>query len=193
QNPHADIGVVHPDGNINMIVHQAAMEAFPWRGTVLAVHLNRFFSVALGLGTVMITYALVRTIFPERPEVALGATALNAFLPMFLFISGSVNNDNLSNLLGNLLTLLIVLLLKAQSLPSIRTYVIIGLVAGAGLLSKFNIGFLLPLVALALLVVSLRSRNWRPLVIGGLISGGLSIVIAGWWYLRNVQLYGDPT
>ena len=193
QNPHADIGVVHPDGNVNMIVHRSDMEAFPWHGTVLAVHLIRFFSVALGLGTVIVTYALARTIFPERLEVALGAAALNAFLPMFLFISGSVNNDNLSNLLGNLLTLLIVLLLKAQSLPSIRTYIFIGVVAGAGLLSKFNIGFLLPLVALALIVVSLRLRSWRPIILGGLISGGLSIAIAGWWYLRNIQLYGDPT
>ena len=58
----------------------------------------------LGLGTVIVTFLLARELFPTRPEVALGAAALNAFLPMFLFISGSVNNDNLSNLLGNLLT-----------------------------------------------------------------------------------------
>jgi hypothetical protein len=142
---------------------------------------------------VIVTYALARAIFPERPEVALGATAINAFLPMFLFISGSVNNDNLSNLLGNLLTLQIVLLLQAKSLPSLRTYAFIGIVAGAGLLSKLNIGFLIPLVALALLTISIRLRNWRPLVVGGLISGGLTVAIAGWWYLRNAQLYGDPT
>src|SRR5690606_20497320 len=45
----------------------------------------------------------------------------------------------------------------------------------------------------ALLVVCLRFRSWRPLVVGGLVSGGLTILIAGWWYLRNAQLYGDPT
>ena len=193
QNPHADIGVIRPDGNVNMMVHHADLEAFPWRGTVLAVHIARFLSIALGLGTVIVTFLLARELFPKRPEIALGAAALNAFLPMFLFISGSVNNDNLSNLLGNLLTLLIVLLIKIERLPRYRMYVLIGMVAGAGLLAKLSFGFLIPLVALALLIVTLRFRNWRPLLIGGLISGGLTMVIAGWWYLRNQQLYGDPT
>src|SRR5262249_16021773 len=58
QNPHADIGVIRPDGNVNMIVHRTEAEAFPWRGTVLAVHLARFLSIALGLGTVIVTFLL---------------------------------------------------------------------------------------------------------------------------------------
>jgi 4-amino-4-deoxy-L-arabinose transferase-like glycosyltransferase len=193
QNPHADIGVVRPDGNMNMIVHHTETEVFPWHGTVLAVHVIRFFSVALGLGTVIVTYQLAKEVFPEQPLVALGAAALNAFLPMFLFISGSVNNDNLSNLLGNLLTLLIVRLVKTQTLPNWKFYTLIGVVAGGGLLAKLNIGFLIPLVVMGLLTVSWRFRSWQPVVIGGIISSGLTIMIAGWWYLRNAQLYGDPT
>jgi 4-amino-4-deoxy-L-arabinose transferase-like glycosyltransferase len=195
QNPHADIGIIRPDGNANMIVHRVEAEAFPWRGTTLAVHIIRFFSIALGLGTVLVTYLLAREIFPDKPIVALGAATFNAFLPMFLFISGSVNNDNLSNLLGNLLTLLSVRLIKVEDRKTLRwqTYTLIGIVAGAGLLAKLNIGFLIPLVGLAMLVVSLRLRDWRPLILGGVVSGGLTIAIAGWWYLRNQQLYADPT
>ncbi len=192
-NPHADIGVVRPDGNANMITHRVAAEAFPWQGTVLAVHLVRLLSVALGALTVIVSYLLASEVFPNWPLVAVGAAALNAFLPMFLFISGSVNNDNLSNLLGNLLTLLIVRLLKAQIRPHWTTYIILGVVTGAALLSKLNVGFLIPLIALALLIVSLRLRDGRPLLVGGIISGALTIAIAGWWYLRNEQLYGDPT
>ncbi len=207
-NPHADIGVVRPDGNVNMMVHRPGAEAFPWHGTTLAVHVARFFSILLGLGTVIVSYALAREIFPGWPLAALGAAALTAFLPMFLFISGSVNNDNLSNFLGNLLTLLIVRLLKTaahptpfrsenrasvSSHPGLQNYVLIGVITGAGLLAKLNLGFFIPLVALALLVVSLRQRDWRPLIMGGVISGGLTILIAGWWYFRNWQLYDDPT
>ena len=188
-NPHADIGLVLPDGNVNMITHRDE----PWRGTVLAVHVVRFFSIALGLGTILVTYMLGHEIFPDTPIIRLGAAALVAFLPMFLFISGSVNNDNLSNLLGNLLLLLVIRLMKATELPHWRDYATLGIITGAGLLSKLNIGFMIPLVALALLIVSVRLRNWRPFVIGGLISGGLTIVIGGWWYLRNQHLYGDPT
>src|SRR5690606_25431443 len=115
----------------------------------------------------------------------LGAAALVAFLPMFLFISGSVNNDNLSNFLGNLLLLLIIRLLMATHMPRLRDYALIGVITGAGLLAKFNIGFLILLVVVALAVVSYRQRSLRPFLIGGGISGALTILIAGWWYLRN--------
>ncbi len=192
-NPHADIGVVRPDGNANMIVHRAESESFPWHGTALAVHIARFFSIVLGLGTVLVTYWIALEIFPEQPIIALGAAALNAFIPMFLFISGSVNNDNLSNLLGNLLTLLVVRLLKTRDLPNWRTYALLGVFSGAGLLAKLNLGFFIPVIALGLLVLSIRLRNWRPVMVGGLISGGLTIIIAGWWYWHNWQMYNDPT
>lgn len=192
-NPHADIGVVRADGNANMIVHRINEEAFPWTGAVLALYLSRFFSIVLGLCTIWVTFSLARTLFPERGEVAVGAAVLNATLPMFLFISSSVNNDNLSNLLGNLLTLLVVRLLAAKHSPSRQDFVMIGLAAGAGMLAKFNIGFMLPIIALVYLILSLRHRSPRPLVEGGLISGGLTLLIAGWWYVRNLSLYGDPT
>ncbi len=192
-NPHADIGLVRPDRNANMIVHRASAEAFPWQGAALAVHVARFFSIALGAATVAVTFALARELFPDWGVAAVGAAALNAFIPMFLFISGSVNNDNLSNFLGNFLTLLTVRLLKTTRLPRWRDYVVLGIAVGAGLLAKLNLGFIIPLVGLALLVASVRCRDWRPLVVGGAVAGSLTLAIAGWWYVRNWQLYGDPT
>jgi hypothetical protein len=63
-NPHADIGVIVPDGNYNMAIHDPAVESFPWRGTALALHLVRFLSVALGAVTVAMTHALTRELFP---------------------------------------------------------------------------------------------------------------------------------
>ncbi|MBL8131118.1 MAG: glycosyltransferase family 39 protein [Anaerolineae bacterium] len=192
-NPHADIGVMRPDGNVNMIVHRLDAEVFPWRGTVLAVHMARFLSVILGTATVWVTFALARSLFPHRPEIILGATAMNAFLPMFLFISGSANNDNLSTLLGNLVTLQIVLLLRSKHPPRWRAYATLGISIGAGMLAKFNIGFHIPLVMLCLLLLSWRYRSLTPLLVGGVTAGGLTVLIAGWWYLRNALLYGDPT
>ena len=159
-NPHADIGVVKPDRNANWVVHQAALAAFPWRGTVLAVHIIRFFSVLLGLGTVIVSYRLGRELFPDDPHIALGAMALTAFLPMFLFISGSVNNDNLSNFLGNLLTLQVIRLLKSPQ-PTLRQYALLGISAGCGLLAKLSLGFFIPIIGLALLLLSLQRKDWK--------------------------------
>src|SRR5258708_21606370 len=112
---------------------------------------------------------------------------------MFLFISGSVNNDTLSNALGSVLLVLIVRLVKRRDTPALRDLILIGLVGGAGLLAKFNIGFMLVRVALGLAVVAYRLKSWRPFIVGALVTGGLTVIIAGWWYVRNQQLYGDPT
>ena len=193
-NPHADIGVVVPDGNANMVAHDTAREAFPWSGTALAMHIVRFLSILMGLGTVLLAYALGRELFPATPALALAAAAFVAFNPMFLFISAVINNDNLSTLLATALLLMVVRLInRSDSAPEPRLYVLIGVTAGAGMLAKYQIGFMLPLIALALLIVSLRTRDWRPVVIGGAVSGGLTILIAGWWYWRNYDLYGDAT
>ncbi len=190
-NPHADIGVMPPDGNINMIVHRPDERRMT--GSLLALQVSRLFSVVLGGGTVFMTYRLGRELFPDRREIALSAMAFNASLPMFLFISGSVNNDNLASFLGALLTIVVIRLLRKEQIVSVTNYGILGIAAGTGLLAKLNLGFFIPVIALSLILVSLRQRNWRPVVIGGFISGGLTVLIAGWWYLRNWQLYGDPT
>lgn len=192
-NPHADIGVIVPDGNANMMVHDPARESFPWHGAALAVHLVRLLSVALGGLTVWMTYLLACELFPITRAIALGAAAITAFNPMFLFISGSVNNDNLSTALASVLLVLIVRLIKQTGKPSVRQLILIGVIAGAGLLAKFNIGFLLPFVALALAIRAWRLRDARVLIVGGAITGGLAVLIAGWWYVRNAQLYGDVT
>ena len=83
-----------------------------WRGTALAIHLIRFLSVLMGAGTVYLGYRLLLEIWPERWGLALAAAALTAFNPMFLFISGAVNNDNLAMLLCALGIWLLVRLVK---------------------------------------------------------------------------------
>lgn len=97
-NPHVDNGIVTPDGNINLAVHTPAEQA--WTGTALAVKLIRLLGVLMGSGTVLCTYLLARELRPQWPWLAVAAAALVAFNPMFLFISGAVNNDNLANLLA---------------------------------------------------------------------------------------------
>lgn len=192
-NPHADIGIIRPDGNLNRLVHHPQNEAFPSSGSVLASYILRFFSLILGGMTVFVSYHTAKLIFPEKPTLALGAAGINAFIPMYIYISASVSNDNLSTLLANLLLFLLIRLLLQDETPTWGNYVLIGLITGMGLLSKLNIGLLIPIVAFVLLVISIRKRDWQPFIFGGLISGGLTILIAGWWYWRNCQLYHDPT
>ncbi len=202
-NPHAKRGIPLAADNKNMIVH-TDRERLPWRGTVLAVALVRFFSLLLGAGTVGCTFLLARRLLPDEPGLALMATAFNAFLPMFLFISASVNNDNLVVFLASLALLWMVAWVQEGgsrwSLP------ILGGLIGLACLSKLSGLALLPLAGLALALPFVQKmwatemadrKFYRAALTGWLVDFGLlllpALLVAGWWYLRNWQLYGEPT
>ena len=214
-NPHVDNGVITLDGNINLVVHDPGREAFPWRGTVLAVHLARLLSVGMGAATIWLTYRLALELFPPArgcpPCVpparggdtggawfALSAAAVVAFTPMFLFISSAVNNDNLAVLLCTLALLLIVKRLRAPEEPAtlgfrVGRWIPLGTVLGLAALTKTSALALLPVTALTVAVVAWKRRSWLELVAGALGTAVPLLLIAGWWYLRNIQLYGDVT
>ena len=199
-NPHVDNGIITEDGNTNLVVH-SSREAFPWRGTVLAVHVVRLLSVLMGAGTVLLTYLIAKELLPHREDVALGAAAITAFNPMFCFISGAVNNDNLTMLLCSLVLWQLIRLVKMQipnpksQIPNLRQVIghwsLPGIVLGLAVLTKESALGLLPLTALAISYVSWRRRSWRIFFTGGVITAGLVALIAGWWYWRNQVLYGD--
>ena len=119
-NPHVDTGILTTDGNINLVALNPSAGQFS--GTLLAVKIIRVFSVGLGALTVLLTYVIASRVTPNRSDIPLVAAGLNAFTPMFVFISGSVNNDNLAIPLASLgLVLLIELMQWAVSFyPALR-------------------------------------------------------------------------
>jgi len=145
----------------------------------------------LGAVTVLSTYLLAREIFPQDKALALGAASINAFIPQFLFINGAVNNDGAVTAASSIVLLLVVRLMKAE--PNWKRYLGLGLVLGLAALTKLS-GLGLVAVALAgLLMVAMKRRSPRVLIEGGAIILLSVLLIAGWWYLRNWSLYGDPT
>jgi 4-amino-4-deoxy-L-arabinose transferase-like glycosyltransferase len=213
-NPHVDNGIITQDGNINLVVHDP--DADPWQGTLLAVRLIRLLSVLLGACTVYLTYCIAREVAPNRPEIALGAAAINAFTPMFLFISGAVNNDNLVVPLASLALLLMIRLVAAgreplaagktppaasRQRPTARL-LLLGLVIGLAGLTKVTALGLLAL-AWGTIFIWLWQRSNQQITLKSLLRLLVLttahwllvtlpfLLIAGWWYLRNWQLYGD--
>ena len=187
-NPHADVGKITLDGNVSMVVH-TANEGFPYRGTVLAVHIVRWLSVLMGAVTVWLTYLIAHAVFPSSKEVAFLAAALTAFNPMFLFISGSVNNDNLAIMLCTLALFMILRLDEGRL--TVQRLALLGLVIGLAVLSKVSAAGLFPLAGLILLIVSWRARNLWTFLWGGMTLVAMVALVAGWWMVRNWQLYGD--
>ncbi len=194
RNPHANLGIPLQLGNKNRWVHGEG-EGWPWHGMTLAVHLLRFLSILLGCGTVYFAFRLARLALPAQPGLALAAAALTAFTPQFIFISASVNNDNLVIFLAALALWLLARTCCGQPDPimSWRDSVVLGVVLGLAALTKLNSLGLWLLAAVVLGVSALRGGQTRQGL--GRVAAMLSIAvaIAGWWYVRNWRLYGDLT
>lgn len=177
---------VHPNPSSAFLIPATGTNAFrflPAEGGASAIHLIRMVSVVLGMVTVVMTYALAY-MMTERRDVALVAASLTGFLPQFTFLAGSVNNDNLAAAFGALAMFLIV---RASRLGSVRDrdWFIIGLVVGGALLAKSSLLVLVPVVYLAILARG-KGRARSSLV----VASGL-VISSGWYFTRNLILYGD--
>ena len=177
-------------GGINLYYHSTP-EAFPYRGTTLAVHLARLLNTLCGVVTVLATFLAAREIFPRSAVFALGAAAVVAFNPQFLFTAGSVSNDGLLAMLCALGTWLLLRMLRRNDL-SRRDALWLGLVAGLAAAAKSSgLAFAVP-AALTVAVTARRRQSWAILWRGcAAVASGI-ILLGGWWYLRNLGLYGDP-
>ena len=189
RNRHAYVGDPNQILNKNLMIHQPELEAFPWHGTILAIYLIRFGSLLMGGLAVWLTVRLGTTLFDE--QVGLLAGALIAFNPMFLFVSGAVNNDALANLLGVMGLNLLVWLWQKRAFGWWESAGI-GLLLGLGVLSKLSLGGLGLLFAI-LLVWQGRKAGGRWLLVNAGIIGVTMLLVAGWWFWRNLTLYGDFT
>ncbi len=190
-NPHRAIGEPDATINRNYLLHHRQAERFPWRRSILALHIARLFSVFLGAVTVYAVYRTLHLLLP--PESALLGAAFAAFLPQFVFISGTVSNDNAINASAALVLWQLTAMLAEGDRPPRRTRLLgLGVALGLALLSKLSGLGLVAVVGLAILWLAWRSRSVRLIFDAALWTAMPLILIAGWWFVRNGWLYGDP-
>ena len=144
----------------------------------------RLLSVVLGAGVVALAYVVGRAVF-GRVAPALAVAAFVAFLPQHLAILGSVNNDALSELI--IAAILALLVTPWPDGPAIRRLLALGLLLGAGFLTKGQAYLMAPVAALFLLLRPQRSprplRSWLLVFIPALLLGALV-------WGRNAAVYG---
>jgi 4-amino-4-deoxy-L-arabinose transferase-like glycosyltransferase len=196
-NPYAGIGdPLRPD-NKNRVLHDLDEERWPYSADALFVHLVRGISTLMAAGTLVAVYRLGQFVFPDRRGIALGMMGLVAFIPQFLFLSASINNDNLVILIAAWVLVLLSKWLspmassKMAALPGWRSLAGLGILLGLGPLAKFSGLLLWPLAGAMMLWLAWRERRFRWLIPAGLTVFGLALAISGWWFVRNQQLYGD--
>jgi hypothetical protein len=72
----------------------------------------RLLNVVIGAGVVLCAYGVGKAILPHRPQIALGAAALAAFIPQHTAVLASVTNDALAELVIGATLLALILYLK---------------------------------------------------------------------------------
>jgi hypothetical protein len=200
-------------GNNNLYLHTPG-EVWNTGPVFLAARMARWLSLLSGVGTISLTYLLARIIFVPEPDInrfgeteegfsesennritklygwlPLLAAGLVAFIPQFLHVSTAITNDSLSVTLAAAALLLLSLILKRGG--STRYVMLLGAVLGLGALTKLSLLYLAPLAGLVLLYDFYRRRSLTQLLRFSLLIGGVMLLLAGWWYWRNWQFYGD--
>lgn len=199
RNPYQTMGDASRTVNKNRLIHTAA-ERFPWQGTPLTMHIARLVSTLLGTLVVLATYGTALELFPDRRWLALGATALAAFNPMFVFTSARVSNDAAVAAFGSL-TIWGAVRLAVKGLSK-KGLVLTGAALGLAILSKLSGTVLAPIVPLALLLDAsrrtqhgirdlLRRDQLLSLATDVFIVFGPVVLISGWWFVRNLVLYDE--
>ncbi|CAI7975850.1 conserved membrane hypothetical protein [Frankia sp. Hr75.2] len=163
----------------------------------------RLLNLAIGIGALVATAALARALLPTRPDLAVAAAAFTAVIGGFVAVAGQVYNDALAVTLITGAT--VATLTLARRGPSARTLVLLALLIPAAALSRASgalaAAVLVPAVGVAFVLGRgapgwARAERARTLLLGvaaAVATAALTVLVAGWFYLRNIRLYGDPT
>jgi len=204
--------------NKNRVLH-TDKERFPYRGAALAIRTARLVSVIWGAITVLATYVMALELFPQRRSFAVGAAALVAFNPQFIFVGSAVSNDSAVSALCTVAVWLMLRLVRRGT--STRRLVWLGLIVGLALITKASALALLPVAVVAIgMAAWCRGSGWTLTVHDGhydrhpepvegcgsskaapfdelrvlkacIIVFGIVTIVAGWWYVLNWRLHGD--
>ncbi len=187
--------------NKNRFLVTESKRPFHYTRTTLAAVVLRLLNIIPGCVTVWFAYAVAHALSKNNRAALLGM-ALTAFNPMFLTVTTAVSNDAL--VIAFATAALALLLRNLGEGWNMRKAVGLGLLLGCASLSKLSGTVLLPVALLSVLLASQPDHTPGFLKKPGLgvraqqISCAVALclcwaAVAGWWFARNVALYGEPT
>lgn len=148
----------------------------------------RFVSMLGGLLTLFSAWWLARVLFPHHLWLAMAAVAVATLNPQFLYISVIITNDGWAAGTAALALALAARATVAERSP--RAWLWVGLALGLAGLTKYSALLVGAPVGL-LWLLYWRQVGWRAAAIAVLWAAGGFLVLAGWWFTRNMLLYGE--
>jgi hypothetical protein len=147
----------------------------------------RMVSVLLTVLAVPFIASAVRLLTGSRP-LALAGACVPLVIPQFQHISGSVTNDALLTLTGAATASFIVAIVGGDL--RLRTAALAGAALGAGLLTKAFLLLAAPFLLGAFVVARAPGYGFASRLGRAALCGAVAMAIGGWWWVRNVVLYG---
>jgi hypothetical protein len=165
-----------------------------WLDLPAVVKIMGIIPAICGLLQVEIVYRMARLVFAERKDLQIIAIIAGSLLPIHTYACQYVGNEPLAACFMSIVILLCMsLIMPDQKERRYGYFIFIGFVWGLALLSKITALLLAPVLVFVIafhtrLVQKPLKFSVRPIIIIFCVS----IMTAGWYYLRNYMELGNP-
>ena len=156
-------------------------------GAQFAFYALRFASLLLILPTIWLCYTIARHVLGRHGDALLVAlfVGLN---PCLLAIYASVQNDSAAITLSLFIMWLSMRWIGDTETSSTRCALWLGALTGMAILFKLTSAFAFFAVLIYFAIERRNARQWLRFFI---VYTAIVLAICGWWFARNVNLYGD--
>jgi hypothetical protein len=159
------------------------------------LYASRLITVLFGAVTVYFCWAAAREFAPGAPLWAGATAAVITLLPQFCFNRAAVSNDTAVNCLG---AVVFYVWFRGLRQPGYDPWMLrAGVAGGLAVLASLSGAVLLPGLGLVILFRAFqvgagvaRLRRAGRMLAGAGVAG---LLVAVWWPLRNLIVYGEPT
>ncbi|MBN1364652.1 MAG: glycosyltransferase family 39 protein [Syntrophaceae bacterium] len=165
-----------------------------WLDLPSVVKIMGIIPVICGLLQIEIVYRTGRVVFSERKDLQIIAIIAGSLFPIHTYACQYVGNEPLAAcLISVIIFLCISLITPDQKERGYGYFILLGFVWGLALLSKVTALLLAPVLVITIAIhTRLVQKSLRFLLRPVIIVFCVSILIAGWYYLRNYIKLGNP-
>jgi hypothetical protein len=162
----------------------------PYPGAAVAA--IRLVSSAAGLATAGLAAWLVTRLDPGATTRAMLAAGLVLFLPAHLMMSATLSEEILASLLASLAIVgaAVAIASRSEGGAGLLRAAGVGLAAGLAWLTKLSGVLVIPAAATGEIVDGWRRRGLRAAARRCAVLGLVAAGVGGWFYVRNLWLYG---
>jgi tetratricopeptide (TPR) repeat protein len=143
----------------------------------------------LSLTHALVSYLIVRRFFPGDRLLHVLAPGLTLFLPVHIYSAPFIGNEGLTAVLCSLA---ILALLGVMWRPSALRCIMLGVCLGLAMLTKFTAVGIVGGACAAIGLKSVVERDFKNGLRRLAVVGAVMLAICGWYYVRNVRVYGTP-